>query len=178
MTSVSRRRSRWTLKNVGKAIAAFMFSALLPYYVLILGLVAKKKKVIAEGALYAIAFTAAVSAPSSFDAFAPFLVVGSYIGSGVRMYQLRDLWLPAATTNPLCNRPKRLGRRSRPPGIRALPPSPRPRPHRHRSPLRLDFQVTSQDLWNGFLRLPSGISSVFRPRRTFLCWRFLRSWGL
>lgn len=93
---MSRRGSRWTLKNIGKAIAAFMFSALLPYYVLILGLVSKKKKVIAEGALYAIAFTAAVSAPSSFDMFAPFLVVGSYIGSGVRMYQLMDLWLPVS----------------------------------------------------------------------------------
>lgn len=100
MTPVSRRRSRWTLKNVGKAIAAFMFSALLPYYVLMLGLVAKKKKVIAEGALYAIAFTAAVSAPSTFDVFAPFLVVGSYIGSGVRMYQLRDLWLPISGPAP------------------------------------------------------------------------------
>lgn len=100
MRKLRRRESRWTFKNAGKAIAAFMFSPFLPYYTLILGLTSEKKKVIAEGLLYAIAFTSALAAPAFFGEISAFLVAGSYLASGVRMFQLRDMWLPMSGGNP------------------------------------------------------------------------------
>ena len=88
-------KSRWTGKNVAKAVAAFLFSAFLAYYVLVIGLVYKKKKLIAEGSIYAIVFTVMVALPSDLLGGLPaFLGMGAWIASGVRSYQLRDLWLP------------------------------------------------------------------------------------
>lgn len=87
--------SRWTGKNIARGIAAFIFGAFVAYYVLLIGLYAKKPKVIAEGALYAIVFSVMIALPVGFlGALPAFLGVGAMIASGVRSYQLRDLWLP------------------------------------------------------------------------------------
>ena len=92
---MSTEGSRWTWKNVARGFAAYVFGAFVAYYVLIIGLAAKKKKVIAEGAIYAAVFSLMIALPTGFlGALPAFLAVGAMIGSGVRSYQLRDLWLP------------------------------------------------------------------------------------
>lgn len=78
------------LVKIGLAVLFFPFVALL---VLLIGISAKKKKVIIEGTVYAVIFFVAFSLPTS-DA-SSFAGVGSMFFSAVRSYMLRDLWLPA-----------------------------------------------------------------------------------
>ena len=107
---MSNGMSRWTPKNIAKAVTAFFFWPFVAYYVLVIGLVAKKKKVISEGASYAIAFTAMVAFSGGFlGGFTAFVGVGAMVASAVRSYQLRDLWLP------LPNSSLRQGRIAHPP---------------------------------------------------------------
>lgn len=107
---MNRQPSRWTGKNIGKGIGAFFLGGFVAYFVFIIGLYAKKPKVIAEGALYAIVFSAMIALPSDFlGALPAFLGLGAMVASGVRSYQLRDLWLP------LPNSPLRQGQIAHPP---------------------------------------------------------------
>lgn len=107
---MNRQPSRWTPKNVGKGIGAFFLGGFAAYFVFVIGLYSKKPKVIAEGALYAIVFSAMIAlSPGSLGALPAFLGVGAMVASGVRSYQLRDLWLP------LPNSPLQQGRIAHPP---------------------------------------------------------------
>ncbi len=102
--------SRWTPGNIGRGIGAFFLGGFVAYYVFVIGLYSKKPKVIAEGALYAILFSAMVAlSPGTLGALPAFLGVGAMVASGVRSYQLRDLWLP------LPNSPLRQGQIAHPP---------------------------------------------------------------
>lgn len=83
--------SRLTPGNIFRVVLAFVFWIFVAFYVLVIGMGAKNKKVILEGGLYAAAFIAAVSLSGASGAFAGFAVMGV---SAVRSYMLRDLWLP------------------------------------------------------------------------------------
>jgi hypothetical protein len=83
--------SRLTAGNLVRVALAFFFLLFVAFYVLVIGVGAKNKKVILEGGLYAAAFIAAVSLSGASGAFAGFAVMGL---SAVRSYMLRDLWLP------------------------------------------------------------------------------------
>lgn len=83
--------SRLTAGNIFKVVLAFVFWIFVAFYVLVIGLGAKNRKVILEGGLYAAAFIAAVSFSGASGAFAGFAAMGV---SAVRSYMLRDLWLP------------------------------------------------------------------------------------
>jgi hypothetical protein len=83
--------SRLTAGNLFRVFLAFLFGLFVAFYVLVIGLGAKNKKVILEGLLYAAVFIAAVSFSGASGAFAGFAVMGL---SAVRSYMLRDLWLP------------------------------------------------------------------------------------
>ncbi len=83
--------SRLTAGNLIRAALAFFFCLFVAFYVLVIGMGARNKKVILEGSLYAGLFIAAVSLSGASGAFAGFAVMGL---SAVRSYMLRDLWLP------------------------------------------------------------------------------------
>ncbi|NKG21989.1 hypothetical protein [Paeniglutamicibacter terrestris] len=83
--------SRFTRGNILKVVLAFVFWLLAAFYVLIIGMGAKNKKVMLEGALYAALFIGAFSLPNGSGAM---LGLGSMVLSAVRSYMLRDLWLP------------------------------------------------------------------------------------
>lgn len=91
--------SRWTPGNVAKMVAAVLFGSFLPFYVLIVGLSSKKKKVITEGALYAGAFVFSFPLTVLFPGLSGLLITGTYVASAVRMYQLRNVWLPYPRSN-------------------------------------------------------------------------------
>lgn len=83
--------SRISAGNIFRVVLAFVFWLFVAFYVLVIGIGAKNKKVIFEGVLYAAAFIAAVSISGASGAFAGIAVMGL---SAVRSYMLRDLWLP------------------------------------------------------------------------------------
>ena len=83
--------SRLTPGNILRVVLAFVFWIFVAFYVLVIGMGAKNKKVMLEGGLYAALFIAAVSISGASGAFAGFAVMGL---SAVRSYMLRDLWLP------------------------------------------------------------------------------------
>lgn len=89
--------SRITPGNIVKSILAFLFSAFVAFYVLIIGLTSKNKKLILEGAIYAAVFVIALSLPGGSGAFVGF---GSMVVSAVRTFMLRDIWLPRRNQNP------------------------------------------------------------------------------
>ncbi|WP_411733085.1 hypothetical protein [Paeniglutamicibacter sp.] len=89
--------SRLTAGNLVRVTLAFFFLLFVAFYVLVIGVGAKNKKVILEGGLYAAAFIAAVSLSGASGAFAGFAVMGL---SAVRSYMLRDLWLPRRVRRP------------------------------------------------------------------------------
>jgi hypothetical protein len=83
--------SRLTPGNILRVALAFVFWLFAAFYVLVIGVGARNRKVILEGLLYAAAFIAAVSLSGASGAFAGFAVMGL---SALRSYMLRDLWLP------------------------------------------------------------------------------------
>jgi hypothetical protein len=85
--------SRLTFGNIVKLGLAALFFIFVSFYVLIIGVGAKNKRVIAEGAIYAAMFSLAMILTWA-DAFAALLVLLSMGASAVRCYMLRDLWLP------------------------------------------------------------------------------------
>ncbi|MGP5382285.1 hypothetical protein ACTXL8_08885 [Glutamicibacter arilaitensis] len=89
--------SRLTMGNIIKAVLAILFSVFVAFYVLLIGLSAKNKKLIIEGAIYAVIFSIAFSLPGDSGAFAG---VGSMAVSAVRTFMLRDIWLPRRNQNP------------------------------------------------------------------------------
>ena len=66
--------SRLTAGNLIRAALAFFFCLFVAFYVLVIGMGARNKKVILEGGLYAAAFIAAVSVSGASGAFAGFAV--------------------------------------------------------------------------------------------------------
>lgn len=86
--------SRLTVKNIVKVALAVIFFPFMAFLLLIIGLGAKKKKVILEGALYCALFLVAVALPGGSGAFVGLAAMGF---SAVRSYMFRDLWLPRRT---------------------------------------------------------------------------------
>ncbi|GAA1860542.1 hypothetical protein GCM10009715_04970 [Paeniglutamicibacter psychrophenolicus] len=82
--------SRITAGNIFRVVLAFVFWLFVAFYVLVIGIGAKNKKVMFEGGCYAAVFIAAVSLGSS-GAIVGLAAMGL---SAVRSYMLRDLWLP------------------------------------------------------------------------------------
>ena len=94
--------SRFTLKNVIKVAAAFVFFPFVVFLLLLVGLRAKNKKVIVEGAVYVAVFFLMLAVPkeNALYTMAAFLGLGAMIASVVRSYMLRDLWLPSRGRQP------------------------------------------------------------------------------
>lgn len=82
--------SRFTLPNVIKMVLALVFSLFVAFYVLLIGVTAKNKKVILEGAAYAGLFAVAMTGSGPLAV----LGLGVMAVAAVRTYMLRDLWLP------------------------------------------------------------------------------------
>lgn len=83
--------SRLTVGNVVKVTLAVLFFPLIAFLVLLIGMSAKNKKVLSEGAIYSVVFILALSIPGDISAFAGLGAMGF---STVRSYMLRNLWLP------------------------------------------------------------------------------------
>ncbi|MBP2216068.1 hypothetical protein [Arthrobacter sp. CAN_C5] len=87
--------SRLTVGNVIKVALALIFFIFVAFYVLIIGIGAKNKRVLLEGAIYAAVFIVAFSVPGD----GPLSTMSGLVGlavmgvSAVRSYGLRDLWL-------------------------------------------------------------------------------------
>lgn len=86
--------TRLTLGNVVKVAAVLVFLPLVASLVLVIGAVRRNLRVALEGLLYAGAFSVAVFV---LDVWGPpaLLAVAAMAASGLRSWQLRDLWLPA-----------------------------------------------------------------------------------
>ena len=82
--------SRFTVPNVIKMVLALVFSIFVAFYVLLIGVTAKNKKLILEGAAYAVLFAIALSGSGPLAV----LGLGVMAVAAVRTYMLRDLWLP------------------------------------------------------------------------------------
>lgn len=87
--------SRLSIGNIVKVALTLIFFPFIAFLLLLIGIVAKNKRVLLEGAGYAALFIAAFSAPegSPLDTVAPLLGLGSMGISAVRSYMFRDLWL-------------------------------------------------------------------------------------
>lgn len=85
--------SRVTFGNIVKLGLAALFFIFVAFYVLIIGVTAKNKRVIGEGAIYAVIFSVSVVLTGA-DALAGLLILLSMGASAVRSFILRDLWLP------------------------------------------------------------------------------------
>lgn len=88
--------TRLTGKNILKIVLVVIFWVFISFLVLVIGLFAKRKKVIIEGAIYGAAFILAMASPV-FPVIA-FVGIGSMVTSAIRAYVLRDLWLPRKGT--------------------------------------------------------------------------------
>lgn len=86
--------SRFTPANIIKMVLAFVFSIFVAFYVLLIGVAAKNKKVILEGAVYGVLFAIFFSNPNALGGSVGFLGLGVMAVAAVRTYMLRDLWLP------------------------------------------------------------------------------------
>lgn len=97
--------SRLTVGNTLKVIVAILFFIFMPLIVLMLGILKKNGKVIAEGALYVVLFAAAFSTPEESPLFslASFVGLGVIAISALRFYMLRDLWLDLKNKGQLPN---------------------------------------------------------------------------
>lgn len=91
--------SRLTLGNIVKVGLAFVLFIFVSFYVLVIGVGAKNKRVILEGAVYAAMFCLAfvLTGAGSLAALLGLLSMGA---SAVRCYMLRDLWLPRRSRTP------------------------------------------------------------------------------
>lgn len=87
--------SRLTKGSVFKAILAVLFFPFIVFLVLLIGIGAKNKKVIVEGAIYVALFITAFSTPegSALYSAASIIGLGAIAVAAVRSYMLRDLWL-------------------------------------------------------------------------------------
>lgn len=91
--------SRLTFGNIVKLALAALFSIFIAFYVLIIGVTAKNKRVIGEGTIYAALFSLGIVLTSA-DALAGLLILLSMGASAVRSFMLRDLWLPRRNRAP------------------------------------------------------------------------------
>ena len=82
--------SRFTLPNIVKMVLALVFSIFVAFYVLLIGVTAKNKKLIVEGAVYAGLVAVAMTGSGPLAV----LGLGVMAVAAVRTYMLRDLWLP------------------------------------------------------------------------------------
>lgn len=85
--------SRLTMGNIVKIVLALVFSIFVSFYVLIIGVAAKNKRVIGEGSIYAAMFSLGFILTEA-TSLAALLVLLSMGASAVRCFMLRDLWLP------------------------------------------------------------------------------------
>ncbi|TLP93293.1 hypothetical protein FEF26_13725 [Nesterenkonia salmonea] len=85
--------SRLTFGNIVKLGLALFFFIFASFYVLIIGVAAKNKRVIVEGAIYAAMFSLAMVLTWA-ESLAALLGLLSLGASAVRSFMLRDLWLP------------------------------------------------------------------------------------
>ncbi|WP_434992177.1 hypothetical protein [Arthrobacter sp. Ld5] len=96
--------SRFTAGNVFKALLALLFSVFVAFFVLLIGIGAKNKKVMIEGALYAGVFILAFSLTgpegSALYNLTALAGLGSMAVAAVRCFMLRDLWLPRKNHRP------------------------------------------------------------------------------
>ena len=127
----------------GKRVAAsILLSPFLAYYVLAIGIHAKKAKVIAEGAIYATVFTLAIALPTGFLGQLPgFLAFAAVVASGIRTYQLRDLWL---LRRPPPYSPVRAQAQQTPPPQLTNPPPPTGYPFATQAPPPLAGEPVSR----------------------------------
>ena len=94
--------SRLTKGSVVKVTLAVLFFPFIAFLMLLIGIRAKSKKVILEGAIYAVLFIAAFSVPkdSLLYTMAGLIGLGTIGVSAVRAYMLRDLWLHTKVREP------------------------------------------------------------------------------
>lgn len=87
--------SKLTKGSVVKITLAVLFFPFIAFLVLLIGILAKNKKVLLEGAIYAALFIAAFSVPEGSQLYtvASLIGLGSLGISALRSYMLRDLWL-------------------------------------------------------------------------------------
>lgn len=86
--------SRLTLGNIFKVAVALFFFPFLPLLVLMIGVRRRNIKVILEGALYVgLVLAAVATADTTSFLLTTFVVLGMIAVSGIRSYNLRDLWL-------------------------------------------------------------------------------------
>jgi len=102
--------SRLSLPNALKVVLVVVFCPFIALLVLLIGIGAKSKKIIIEGAICSLVFFVALGFHSDIAAFAG---LGTMIFSAVRAYMLRDFWLPKrsekATVESRLNTPSLTG---------------------------------------------------------------------
>lgn len=151
--------SRFTVSNVIKMVLALVFSIFVAFYVLLIGVTAKNKKVILEGAVYAVLFAIAFSGSDSMA----MLGLGVMGVAAVRTYMLRDLWLPVRGSQVRYVEPAQpfmppqvMAPPVMPPPVLAPPvlapqqayvPPVRPQQASHVSPLRATDNLTASLAW-------------------------------
>ncbi|WP_341358365.1 hypothetical protein V5H98_11260 [Georgenia sp. M64] len=91
--------TRFTFKNAVKVGAVVFLFPFIAFLLLIIGLSSKRRRVLLEGIAYAVAFVIAISLPTG-SAVSAFLGLGAMVASGIRSYQVRDLWLRRKSASP------------------------------------------------------------------------------
>ena len=146
--------SRFTVPNVIKMVLALIFSIFVAFYVLLIGVTAKNKKLILEGAAYAVLFAIALSGSGPLAV----LGLGVMAVAAVRTYMLRDLWLPVRGSQVRYVEP---AQPFMPPQVMAPPVMPppvlapqqayvprvRPQQASHVSPVRATDNLTASLAW-------------------------------
>lgn len=141
--------SRMTTKNIIKLVTALILSIFVAFFVLFIGIGAKNKKVVLEGAAYAVAFIVAFSITGAGD-WVALLGLGTMVVAAIRSYQLRDLWLPVKDGAP---QQVNWGQTQAPPPI--VTPSPQAVPPRPSDDLSSDLSWVSSTAKQNKHRLPS-----------------------
>lgn len=92
--------SRMAPGNVAKVLLVILFFPFIAFFLLVIGIGAKNKKLALEGAAYAGVFVVALSIPteSALGTLSAFLGLGALIVSAARAYQVRSLWLRGRTS--------------------------------------------------------------------------------
>lgn len=146
--------SRFTVPNVIKMVLALIFSIFVAFYVLLIGVTAKNKKLILEGAAYAVLFAIALSGSGPLAV----LGLGVMAVAAVRTYMLRDLWLPVRGSQVRYVEPAQpfmappvMAPPVMPPPVmapqQAYVPPVRPQQASHVSPLRATDNLTASLAW-------------------------------
>lgn len=99
--------TRFTAGNIFKAALAFFFFIFVAFLVLIIGIGAKSKKIIFEGAIYSAVFIVGLSIPEDnvLATLGASLGLLAMIVSAVRSYMLRDFWLRKKVRRPQYGQP-------------------------------------------------------------------------